>query len=309
MRDGMFEVLLISEGKPLDTVEIQGQLYVCAVPGREYSVKVNIYPLHTGAFAFKYLRLGLFIDGVDVNYWKRVDFTTLNASRTEDEPIAVFFYGFSKSQTEMTSFVFSQLSSTSTSSYSLSGNNDTSSLGNIRLVVYEAEVTYGTHANISRGVTVAEGSVKEDTKLWHRPSVATTAGKALTGKETFQPLEKWANKSNTPIKSMTLKYHTIEMLTVLEELSKNVNFREDVSKKRKFDDAGTRGEIDSTFDNVPTQDYTLGNSSDQTQYTRLNPDIVCIPVVKEIPLLDLSSLGDDDSIDGLQWSTVKKTMI
>ena len=299
MREGVFELLLLVDGEPVETVEIQGQVYAVARPGSEYTVKVNIYPKKPGVFGFRYLRLGLFIDGVDVNYWKRVDFTALSDTpKSKDEPISVFFYGFSKTQTEMTSFVFATPSPPSSSSSSNLSTTENSSLGNIVLVVYEADVSSGTHANVSKSVTLSDTSVNDDTKLWRRPSVTTTAGKSLVGKETFQPLGKWINKSKTPMKSITLKYHTKEMLNVLQHLSKDFSFKEDDSKKRKLEEMKNNASAD--------QDFSFRGLEGQS--IKLNNDIVCVPVVKEIPMLDLTTIDDDESTAGLQWTTVKKTM-
>lgn len=166
------------------------------------------------------------------------------------------------------------------------------------LVVYEADVSSGTHANVSKSVTLSDTSVNDDTKLWRRPSVTTTAGKSLVGKETFQPLGKWINKSKTPMKSITLKYHTKEMLNVLQHLSKDFSFKEDDSKKRKLDETKSNASAD--------QDFSFRGLEGQS--IKLNNDIVCVPVVKEIPMLDLTTIDDDESTAGLQWTTVKKTM-
>lgn len=303
MREGDFEVLLLVNGEPVETVEIQGQVYAVASPGSEYVVKVNIYPQKNGEFDFRYLRLGLFIDGIDVNYWKRVDFTSLNSTpRSHGDPISVFFYGFSKTQTEMTSFVFSTPSAPSSSSQILNPIEN-SSLGNIVVVVYEADITTGTHANISKGVTLSETSINDDTKLWQRPSVTTTAGKALIGKETFQPLGKWINKSKSPLKTIKLKYHSKEMLNVLQQLSKDVSFKEDESKKRKLEEFKLADESAHA-----SADREFSFRGLEGQSIKLSQDIVCVPVVREIPLLDLTAIDDDQSTDGLQWSTVRKTL-
>ncbi len=76
MRIGDFEVQLVDDqGKPLSTErEHEGKMYSDAIPGQEYSIKVNMYRNRSsGIFAYKYIRIGVFVDGVDVNYWKRFD--------------------------------------------------------------------------------------------------------------------------------------------------------------------------------------------------------------------------------------------
>lgn len=55
--------------------EVNGVQYIVAEPGMEYFVKVNVYRNVDGSWPAKYLRAGLFVDGKDVQYWKRLDFT------------------------------------------------------------------------------------------------------------------------------------------------------------------------------------------------------------------------------------------
>ena len=83
MRDGLYEVQLVDEGDlPFQESCVEGTTYAHAKPGQEFAVRITVHrnPLN-GEFPFNYLRLGLFIDGHDVNYWKRMDMTAAGSSQ------------------------------------------------------------------------------------------------------------------------------------------------------------------------------------------------------------------------------------
>jgi hypothetical protein len=81
MREGKFELVAASIDesfggiRPFEERSISGNTYAVAIPGQEYCVKVNIYRDENGQFAPARLRIGLYVDGSDVQYWKRIDLT------------------------------------------------------------------------------------------------------------------------------------------------------------------------------------------------------------------------------------------
>ena len=106
MRDGCFEVVLLSSTRKdqlyeeeiietPDSTTTTTTTCVKAIPNEEYSVKVNVYRNKDGKFPAPLLRIGLFVDGVDVQYWKRIDLTDnsiLTAHKTA--PVSTRFWGF-----------------------------------------------------------------------------------------------------------------------------------------------------------------------------------------------------------------------
>ena len=78
MREGEFELLVIDAHthEPFPESEIDGIPYIITVPEKEYYVQISI---HRGScqdlWSFNFIRIGLYVDGFDVQYWKRLDLT------------------------------------------------------------------------------------------------------------------------------------------------------------------------------------------------------------------------------------------
>jgi hypothetical protein len=74
MREGQYEIIVLDDrDRPLTEEVISDRSFVTAQPGSSYHVKINVYRNKSGQFPAKYLRLGLYVDGNDVQYWKRLD--------------------------------------------------------------------------------------------------------------------------------------------------------------------------------------------------------------------------------------------
>ena len=97
MRDSYYEILLIEgkdqkineldklneidikdEGRILDELKINDKHYAIANPGSEFSIKINIFRDSNNKFPYPYIRIGLYCDGNDCNYWKRLDLSKEN---------------------------------------------------------------------------------------------------------------------------------------------------------------------------------------------------------------------------------------
>lgn len=106
MREGLYEVQLVNQhGVPFREEEIDDKSYTHASPGQEFTVKITVHrhPV-SGHFPYDCLRVGLFVDGYDVQYWKRMDFT-LTPSHLDS--VSAVFVGFKKNTADLRAFVFS----------------------------------------------------------------------------------------------------------------------------------------------------------------------------------------------------------
>ena len=230
MRDGKFELVVASVNDSFAGMRIISErcigdhVYAVAVPGLEYCVKVNIYRDKNGLFTPPRLRIGLYVDGNDVQYWKRIDLTKVNLLPTAaDEPVSATFWGFKKNVADIRSFQFAA-AKTSTAESSSSLQPDTKSVGQIHAVIYEAMVIGGTFENKNGIHEVPESmNIPEDVKFWQQASLTTNAGRKIPDKvEQFDPLEKWINVGplSNPLQEMTLFYHTEATLDCILNMTK-----------------------------------------------------------------------------------------
>jgi hypothetical protein len=221
MREGPYEIQLIGEdGRLFPEIEFDdGQCIASAEPGKTYHVLVNVYRDIRGLFPAKYLRFGLYVDGVDVQYWKRIDLSNEKLLPSNPAlPVSSRFWGFKKNLTEMLAFTFTApVTNGSRAAGAQTGNTD--NLGTIRLVVYEAQVTNGVYDNQSGyGEAPAQRTIGESAKFWQQASVTTTAGRPIClDQEKFSPLPRWSNISKIPLEMLVLRYHTLSMIDFLAE--------------------------------------------------------------------------------------------
>lgn len=230
MREGLFELYVTnSNGDRLPEVQVNGELFLIASPGDEYSVRVAMHrdPV-TKKYPMNYVRIGLFVDDVDVNYWKRLDVTdSAKLAQLPDPtgPVTATFWGFKKSNSDIRTFVFAMPKMDG------DGAPDAhNALGTIRVEIFEAVVTQGVFDNQSGCYEVpAENHVSGSQKFWKQASVATVGGRKLEASvERFAPLTRWANASKKPI-DMVLKYHspgTIQALQIIHGELKPVTDQE-----------------------------------------------------------------------------------
>ena len=100
MKDGLIEVLLQRNetGEPLE--EREG--FVLGSVGDEYHVRVVVHrDATTKNFPFnqKTIKVGLYVDNIDVQYWKRLDL------RCDLDATEVIFWGFKQSKQDIKTFV------------------------------------------------------------------------------------------------------------------------------------------------------------------------------------------------------------
>ena len=244
MREGKFE--LIAAGvdasyhgsNAFEERTVGGKTYAVAMPGHEYCVKVNVYRDEDGNFTPKRLRIGLYVDGNDVQYWKRIDLTKEHLLPSNVEtPVSVKFWGFKKDITDIRSFQFVTPKTVSSEADMSSSNIE--SLGQIHAVIYEAVVVGGTFENkVGAHEVPTSQNISEVGKFWQQASLSTRGGRKLPKDfEQFDPLEKWINVDKVkPLHSMTLFYHTRSTLDCIESLgsSSDINQTSTIKKRRSL---------------------------------------------------------------------------
>lgn len=346
MRNGSFEVIILSEdGNQLEEVIISGKSYVIAMPGKEYSVKVQVHKNNQNEFPAENMRVGLYlllyspfftsfllysytliflyfysyyryVDGQDVQYWKRLDLSLLsNNARTVDS----IFHGFKKDTNDLRSFVFATPVPTSNSS-DLRNINQIP-LGTIKVVIYEAIQVEGITQNTGGKYEVpGQHKVNVDGKFIHQPSVTTIGGRNINEVEKFVPLLRWKNKSEIPLITLDLYYHSPEMIRFLklyhntnlqlESHSQSSNENLPREKRKIHEVVDLTSELNSppssrqssssssSPTSIPLSSHTTSLSINNLNYSISsvieNDEIEILTVVKEIPVVDMT-VDDDDN--------------
>ena len=225
MREGLYEVELVDAGGQVAFPEasVDGKTYAQAAPGHEFSVRVTVHrnPV-TDMFPFQYLRLGLFIDGHDVNYWKRMDLT----ATTGQKSVSASFQGWKKNTMDLRAFQFATpalASAEEDADPQFKAEMSKKPLGQIKVVVHEAVLSNGIFENKSGFHEMPSApKVSESKKFWQQASVTTSAGRHIESeKEKFTPLPMWKNISSTPNYEMSLNYHTSEMIQFIRTFSEH----------------------------------------------------------------------------------------
>ena len=215
MREGPYELVLrerTPEGKPLREEDIKGETVVHGEKGGEFIVCVNIFrDSKSHKWPARKLRVGLHVDGQDVQYWNRVDLP--NKLPAEVDYVTVVFEGFKKNATDLRSFKFGtpdlKLPSASTSSSSMAKIDD---LGKIRASIY-------TVNSASKAVVVLNQSrfhevpshalTGKEKKAKDQPSLVTVTGQGVAEEPERFPEELMAwNTAADPTAILKLSYHT-----------------------------------------------------------------------------------------------------
>jgi hypothetical protein len=223
MRVGPFEVFVIDQdGHRLEETLIDNKQYAVASPGKEYIIKVQVYKnIETNSFPAENMRVGLYVDGQDVQYWKRLDTSLLPK---ESNCVNSIFHGYKKGKDDLRSFIFakprsvpgpSSGSSSAASPYASAA--PAPSHGTIQVVIFEAEQVQGIVQNVGGKYEVpGQHQINSEGKFYKQPSVTTIGGRNITEAERFVPLLRWKNKTDTPLVTMDLFYHSPEMIQFLE---------------------------------------------------------------------------------------------
>jgi hypothetical protein len=238
MRVGNFELVLKSrltsgEGSEenLPEEQILDETTVIGEMGSEYLVCVNIYrDEKTGKWPAPKLRVGLHVDGHDVQYSNRVYLS--DKLPKEVDYVTAVFEGFKKNAVDLRSFKFgtpsyipysSHKSLAASGSVSIPGarkKTKVDDLGKITAFVFKCLQTSwtATVANESRFHELhSHESSGREKKAWFQPSLVTTAGQHIAEETERFPKElaKWTNvgggtggDSNKPVQTLTVHYHT-----------------------------------------------------------------------------------------------------
>jgi hypothetical protein len=296
MKQGQYEIVLMREdGTPYLEEVVDGQTYAVAEPGAPYHVEVRVKADWRGMFPAKYLRFGLYIDGVDVQYWKRLDLSTCSSSSSgssssstwRSDTLSLRFWGFKKNVNDIRSFVFTHPTFSSSNADELVAQP----LGTIKLVVYEARIVEGTFNNhIGVNDFPHEHKVSEAEKFYKVASLITSAGAKVTHeRETFMAsLSRWENVSSTPLTTLLLRYHAVNTLRILKNIQSGKHPLEGGTSGGSAKKA--RHESEQTL-----LETRLGISEEKE--ANEDTDVIIIQQEKLVPMLDLTD-------DTAQWEVV-----
>lgn len=220
MKFGNFEVCLLdTKQNKFKERTVLGKSHVVATTGQEFSVQVSLKRDESSKqFPFTLLKIGLYVDGQDVNYWKRIN---TNDAVPEVNEVSTVFWGFKKNVNELRAFVFSTPISNHVDTFDSITQN---SLGQIKVVIFEAALTGGIFHNKSGYYEIKDQKVSGDHKIWQQPSVTTKAGRRVDdNKERFDPLPRWVNLTEAPTETFQVPYHTTDMLDLIDQLSVDIS--------------------------------------------------------------------------------------
>lgn len=283
MKEGQFEILLLDENN-VSFEESEG--FILGSPGREYSVCVRINRDNFGKFPFKtpHIKVGLFIDGIDVQYWKRLDLSEIKIN--DKCPAEVTFWGFKQDTQHVKAFIFALPVSKSVCNTTIkTSTSNEDSLGQVRVVFYEAQVTQEVFQNIiptSRGAPT-EHVISESKKFWQQASLSTTCGRSVQH-DSFKPIVRWNNLYKEPSKILVVNYHTPEMFKMMR------NFEDAPSSS-----SSKRVMVDLSND-CDDDKQLLKSQKTKTTEDETNEDIQIMPTIKHVPMLDISGENEEDYV-------------
>lgn len=184
MRQGPFEMTLVDEtGSPFPEEEVGGVRYALARPNSSYHVELKVYPDARGRYPADCLRFGLYVDGQDVKYWKRIE---LSAARG---PAKALFWGFKQSARQIGAFVISPEGSAAG--------------GSIRAEVFGARPR--PDCAVFQNITPLPHPLGHPSASARGP----TAMGGAVGRDTFAPaLPAWENTSSHPLAVLQLRYRS-----------------------------------------------------------------------------------------------------
>lgn len=310
MRQGDFEILLLdSSNNLIEEKIVDNKIYGVGEPGSEYSVVVKMYRNTNGEFPVKSVRVGLYVDGVDVQYWKRLD--TTDPSKTPAEmnlPVTATFWGFKKSNNDIRAFVFTA-PKTASNEYGDEPAVELN-LGNIKAEIFECRPVGGVFDNKSGCYEVPYAhSVQEGQKFWKQASLGTTGGRQLANIEKFSPLIRWENVTDKPCEVIHYQYHSAGVLMALTNIADSADTassdQADSSKRMRSEgvDLGSQAKRQVTVDLC---DDTPKPSDDTTadEDVVLQQNIQEVSVSTEVAVVDLC---DDDEVSGTMSYVTKET--
>jgi hypothetical protein len=207
MRIGPFEVTLQVRDETLTETDIGDKCYAHAISGSEYSIKIEVFRNEKESFPASHMRIGVYVDGQDVQYWKRLD-----TSATSTNSVSCLFHGFKKGNEDLRAFVFEPPVESQSASSDIKSN-----MGTIRIEIFEAVPADGVFNNVSRKYEVpGQQQLPVDSKFHLAPSVTTVGGRNVSSMEKFAPLIRWVNKDpKNPLATLLLYYHSSAVIDFL----------------------------------------------------------------------------------------------
>lgn len=283
MREGLFEIQLLStEGIPFE--EKEG--FVLASAGLEYSVRILLHrDSSTSKFPLRRskIKIGLYVDGVDVHYWKRVDLSSIDAGR----PAEVQFWGFKQKTDDLKAFVFSSPKCTQSLSVNAVPSSD-NALGQLQVVIFEAEETTEVFPNqVNTSAAPSEHYVSESKKFWQQASLGTCGGRSLQ-KEIFKPIVRWNNVSLEPAKILFISYHTKDMLTLMQQFEGTTSDSRQTSSSSAISTSLSGTSNKRLIDLTDEHGDSEFDSCSKAQRQDDDDEVRVVSVEKEIPMVDIS---------------------
>ena len=310
MRVGQFEIALKMGDATLPETQIGKHTYAQAESGGEYVVRVQVYRNDQGTFPAHHMRIGVYVDGQDVQYWKRLDTTA-----TSTDSISCLFHGFKRGNDDLRAFVFEPPMESDIADHS----QLESAMGTIRVEIFEAIPAEGVFHNISRKYEVpSKATVPLDRKFHSAPSITTVGGRNISTAETFAPVKRWINKDpQHPMAVLVLRYHTAGVIASLQAMGAappaQTQRAEDAASDHKRDrqnaDSGSvnkrpcllpplqRGGEGGEGGSASAAVDLTGDSDDDTQRGEGGATIPVAPILREGSGGGLCDEGEDGEVE------------
>ena len=274
--------------------EVDGKTYTVVPPGvGEYAVRVQFKKGPDGAWPYDKVKIGCYVDGHDVNYWKRMDF---GAMKKDQASAAAFFLGFRRAGSEIRAFTFASTVPDSNDSTSAKLSNSLASVGSVKVEIFAAKAqSKEIYANKAGGHDIPSGSkaVSGNKKFWQQASLNTSGGRAVS--EAFNPIEVWQQDGGDPVLVVEKWYHSAAMLDTIEQITGKKRPRtpepEDILDLTADDNGAEVGKGDDDGDD---------DDDDEVQAIPAPPKIVPMvdvsgDMAEEMPDVVVSSTGHPSS--------------
>eukprot|EP01039_Chlorochromonas_danica_P002023 gene2023-2206_t len=296
MRQGQFEITLLNEnGQLYKEQSVDSTVYAIATPGAKYHVQIKVYPDEKGDYPARYLRFGLYVDGRDVQYWKRLDLSAVSSSSVggKKDPQHVRFWGFKKNTDEIISFVFAIPNQSIVLPERLPGSRP---LGSVKAVIYAARLVGGVFNNLVCVKDIPKAQqVSQNEKVMLQPSLTTSLGERVHNEKFVPNLAKWENISSQPLATLELRYHTEQTLNILQGIG--------LHPKRSCDDLDQSSQTKKGRFTLNGELSSDNGNADKAREVE-EAEVVIIETEKVVPLLDLT---DDTLTPAWQHLVVRRS--
>ena len=221
MRDRDIEVLVMQVGsnKSAFSEKTVNDVTYALIPsaGCEYIVRIILHRnKYTQFFPFEdvpcqCLKVGLYIDGIDCGYYKRVSYS--KALPHHHSTVACEFTGFRTEGNRVRAFVVSN--TIGSSDMNINESSTSNNVGNIKVTFNMAKATENVFENrsTSREVPGASKLVDNNQKYFKQAKYSTGAGRTLN--MSFTTTKQWVNINSLPDKTITMKYQKTDIIEAL----------------------------------------------------------------------------------------------